>query len=280
MKLSRVNTLFVHASILCGITLGFCMTGTCQGDLMVMPKRVVFEGNKRYEDLTVANIGNDTATYVISFVQVRMKQDGSFEMISTPDSAQFFSDKNVRYFPRSVTLGPNEAQTVKIQVTKKDQLGPGEYRSHLYFRAVPKVLPLEEKPVTDSSISIQLIPIYGISIPVILRLGLNDSGVSFAEASFKVAHDTLPLLTITFNRKGNMSVYGNVMIDHVSLEGKVTRVARVNGVAVYTPNTIRNMQVVLDHGHGVNYHSGKLHVTYSDQSSKNVTLAEQDVALH
>ena len=67
-----------------------------------------------------------------------------------------------------MTLGPNESQVIKIQLNKTNDLATGEYRSHLYFRAVPAEMPLgESKPAKDSSISIKLIPVFGISIPVI-----------------------------------------------------------------------------------------------------------------
>src|SRR5437868_5880944 len=110
---------------------------SAQGNLLITPKRVVFEGNKRSEELNLANIGKDTATYIISFIQYRMEEDGKFVKITQPDPGQNFADKNLRFFPRTVTLGPNEAQTVKVQLTKANDLAPGEYRSHLYFRASP-----------------------------------------------------------------------------------------------------------------------------------------------
>ena len=61
-----------------------------------------------------------------------------------PDSGQQFADKYLRFFPRRVTLAPNESQMVKLQMVKTNELQPGEYRSHLYFRAVPKEQPLGE----------------------------------------------------------------------------------------------------------------------------------------
>ena len=99
-------------------------------------------------DLNLANTGKDSATYAISIVQIRMKEDGGFETITEPDQGQRFADRNIRFFPRSVTLGPNEAQVVKVQLMKTNELTEGEYRSHFYFRAVPKSNPLgEEAPV-------------------------------------------------------------------------------------------------------------------------------------
>src|ERR1700741_1501873 len=104
--------------------------GRGQGNLLLTPKRIVFQGSKKSQELNLANIGKDTARYIISFVQIRMKEDGSFEKISQPDSGQNFADANLRFFPRSVTLAPNETQTVKVQAVRTEELKEGEYRSH------------------------------------------------------------------------------------------------------------------------------------------------------
>ena len=71
--------------------LGFCFNSFAQGDLLVSPRRVVFEGDKQKEDLSLVNIGKDTATYSISFLQYDMKEDGSFVQIDKPDSGQKFA---------------------------------------------------------------------------------------------------------------------------------------------------------------------------------------------
>lgn len=251
-----------------------------QGNLLIMPKRVVFEGAKRSEEINLANTGTDTATYVISFVQMRMKENGAFEKIMEPDSAQFFSDKNIRFFPRMVTLAPNEAQSVKVQVTKSGELAAGEYRSHMYFRAIPKEKPLGEKAVTnDTSISVSLVPVFGISIPVIIRVGENDTKVSVTDVALKTFEDTIPAVSLTFHRSGKMSSYGDVVIEHISPEGKTTKVGMVKGLAVYTPNPSRRSQIKLNNVPGVDYHTGKLKVMYTDQSINAKSIAEEEIVL-
>ena len=265
----------------CMFVVVFSNDVVAQGNLLVTPKRVVFEGSKRSEELNLANIGKDSATYIISFIQIKMKGDGSFENISAPDSGQFFADKNLRYFPRSVTLAPNEAQTVKVQLSRATELNAGEYRSHLYFRAVPAEKPLGEKvPDADSSISVRLVPVFGISIPVIIRVGESTAKVSISGASLKVQKDTIPVLDIAFVRTGNMSVYGDVTVEHISPQGKATRVGMIKGMAVYTPTPSRVYSLALDKNAHVNYGSGKLRVVYADQSIKPVTLAEHEVVLN
>jgi P pilus assembly chaperone PapD len=256
--------------------------GYSQGDLLITPRRVVFESNRNSVDLNLANTGKDTATYAISIVQVRMTENGGFETITEPDPDQYFADKNIRFFPRSVTLGPNEAQVVKVQLVRQNQLTPGEYRSHFYFRAVPKPKPLgESEAVKDSSsISVVLTPIFGITIPVIIRVGESTTKVDLTDLKLNMVNDTLPDFSMDFNRSGNMSVYGDIAVDYISKQGKITRVGIANGVAVYTPNKIRRFRFNLNNIPGVDYHSGTLRVTYSAPSdAKPVRYAEAELPL-
>ena len=256
-------------------------TSRAQGDLLLYPKRIVFEGTKRTQELNLANSGKDTARYVLSVVQIRMKEDGSFENITEPDSGQNFADKYFRIFPRKVVLPPNEAQTVKIQLSNTGELQPGEYRSHLYIRAEPEKQPLgeEDPPKDQKNIEVKLLAVFGISIPVIIRQGENTAAVNLSDASFRM-EDTTPLAQFTLNRSGNMSVYGAISIDHISPQGKITHVAGANGLAVYTPTQRRNLTLPLEKHKDVNYYAGSLHIVYSYQGSKPAIQAEQYIKLN
>ena len=99
--------------IVCMLWVG-CAHLWAQGDLLIFPKRVVFEGKKNVEQLTLANTGKDTATYNISFLEYRMTEEGQFEALIEPDSGQNFATSYLRVFPRKVVLAPNESQTVKV----------------------------------------------------------------------------------------------------------------------------------------------------------------------
>ena len=239
-----------------------------QGDLLVTPRRVVFSGSQRVVELNLANTGQDTAQYNVSIIQYRMTEEGAFEEITEPDPGQFFADKNLRFFPRIVTLAPNEAQTVKMQVINQDRLAPGEYRSHVYFRAVPKetALGFENQNQDTTSLSVRLIPIFGITIPVIIQVGESDTEVSLSDLSVEAVNDTTNRLHMTFNRTGNMSVYGDLKVIHIAPDGSETNVGTVNGITVYTPNALRKFRFDLDRTKNVNYKSGKIRITYSAQS--------------
>lgn len=239
-----------------------------QGNLLITPRRVVFEGPKKTQELNLANTGQDSAKYNVSIVQYRMKEDGSFEEITIPDEGQNFADKNIRFFPRTVTLAPNEAQVVKMQLTKTDQLKPGEYRSHVYFRAVPKETALgsEEVNKDTAAIGVKLIPIFGITIPVIIRVGESTMKVSLSDLNLTMINDTIPRIQFAFNRTGNQSVYGDILVEHISPQTVVTPVGTVRGIAVYTPNTVRRFQMDLDKKSAVDYRSGTLKITFNAQS--------------
>ena len=177
----------IFIAVFFGFSLLFSFDANAQGNLLITPRRAVFEGSKRSLDLNLANTGRDTATYAISLIQERMNEDGSFEIITEPDPDQRFADRFIRFFPRSVTLGPNEAQVVKIQLIRSNEMIPGEYRSHFYFRAVPKNKPLGEEQATSdtTSISVKLTPIFGITIPVIIRVGEPSVKVTLSDLSFR-----------------------------------------------------------------------------------------------
>lgn len=252
-----------------------------QGNLLVYPKRMVFEGSARSKEISLSNNGNDTARYVISFVQIRMKEDGSTEIITQPDSAQQFADKNIRFFPRNVVLAPGEAQVVKFQLIKANELETGEYRSHVYIRSESEKIPIgDRKPTNDSSsLSIRMVPVFGISVPLIIKVGESTAKVTVSEKVFQMHQDSIPLLNLKVVRTGNMSVYGDIQVDHVSPSGKITRVGFVQGVAIYTPTAVRYFQIELDKSKKIDYHNGKLHITYSQQLPKSISLAETQIGL-
>ncbi len=264
------------------ILIFFIHDATAQGNLLVTPRRVVFEGNRRVMDINLANTGTDTARYNISMIQYRMTEDGSFVEITEPDPGQNFADQNIRFFPRSVTLAPNEAQVIKMQVSNTQRLQPGEYRSHAYFRAVPNAVALgsEQTDTDTTAVSIQLIPIFGISIPVIIRVGESTTRVSLSDITLSKIEDK-DILNLTFNRTGNMSVYGDLKINYISPAGRETNIANVNGISVYTPNSIRYLKVELPKESGVDLTKGRLKITYSAQSDiRPEVFAEAELLLN
>jgi hypothetical protein len=252
-----------------------------QGNLLITPMRVIFDGQKRMQELNLANTGADTARYLISFMEIRMNSNGSFDKVTEPDSGQRFASPFLRLFPRSVVLPPGEAQLVKVQLNRSSQLTDGEYRSHIYFRAVPGMNIQGEapKPADSNRISVALTPVFGVSIPVIIRIGQPVVNVTLSDASVEAPENQPARLSVIFNRSGNHSSYGDVTIDYISDKGKVTTVCSVKGLAVYTPTASRMVRMELGKFPDVNYHKGKLKIAYTTQGKDVSTIAQTELTL-
>jgi hypothetical protein len=262
--------------------LGFSPHSIAQGDLLISPKRIVFDGNRQKEELNLVNTGKDTATYSISFLQYNMNEDGSILIIEKPDSGQMFADPFLRIFPRKVTLAPGEPQVISLQCRRKPDMLAGEYRSHLYFRSEKNYSPLGMKNSTKDStlFSVQLIPIYGMSIPIIIRSGEVEVSAELSYLNLKVQQDTAAFLEVTINRKGNISIYGNLIVDYVPAQGKTYTIGTVKGIGVYTNIKRRNVSIKLNKSPGINLKTGKLKVRYtSSDESKYEVYAESEMEL-
>ena len=252
-----------------------------QGNLMITPIRVVFEGNKQKEELTLANIGKDTTTYSISFVQKQMNENGSFVNIEKADSGQMFADPYLRIFPRQVTLAPGEAQVVALQYRRKPGMEAGEYRSHLYFRSEKsyEALGMGDSNQDSTTLSVQLIPIFGMSIPIIIRTG----EVSVSAALSNLELDTQPNMTqnlkLTILRTGNISLYGDIKIQYIPERGKSYVIGTAAGVGVYTNINKRYVVVKLNNTSGKTLENGKLKVQYVSKggNKKPVVYAEGEL---
>jgi hypothetical protein len=246
----------------------FSTTGFAQGDLMIMPKRLVFDGSQRSQEINLINTGSNPSTYAISIIQYKMTESGNFEEVTEPGEGQRFATDFLRYYPRRVVLGPNEAQTVRIQLTKTGNLEQGEYRSHIYFRAVEKQTALGEEDQNEAEgISINIKTVFGISIPVIIREGASTTAIELSGLELN-RDPEIPLLSMVINRTGNMSVYGELHVEHISPEGLKTEIGKVRGLAVYTPNTKRDFAFKLQNTEMVDLNKGKLNITYKTEEGK------------
>src|SRR3546814_14862852 len=112
--------------------------------------------------------------------------------------------------PRRVTRPPNQPQVGRVGVRVPEGLLPGEYRAHMLFRAVPDVVPAvaaEAKPA-GAGVSIALTQSYGITNPVIVRVGDRGAAASIGEAWVSEGADG-QAFNFDLSRRGDRSVYGD-----------------------------------------------------------------------
>ncbi|WP_338502084.1 molecular chaperone [Sphingomonas kaistensis] len=208
------------------------------GDLLVAPTRIILNGGRGTE-VILNNIGDDTATYRISVEVKRMRADGSFEDVAAPNAREATARDMIVYAPRRVVLPPRQPQTIRIAARAPAGLADGEYRVHLLFRAVPAAQPPVATPADFKGIGFALTPVYGVTIPVIVRLGNLSAKAGIANVG-KIMLEGKPAIAMELSRTGSRSTYGEV---RVLKAGMKEPLAIQRGIAVYTEVDSRTVTV-------------------------------------
>jgi P pilus assembly chaperone PapD len=212
------------------------------GDLLVAPKRIVLDG-RRGTEIVLNNIGDEPATYRISVEFRRMTPEGSLVDVTDPSADEKAAEDMIIYAPRRVTLVPHQPQSIRIAARPPQGVPDGEYRIHLLFRAIPParpVAPADGEPV--KGLHLQLIPIYGVTIPVIVRLGNLQVQAAISNVHLDKM-DGKPEIALDLSRSGTRSTFGDV---RVFKPGVKDPIALQKAVALYTEIGERHMEIPVD----------------------------------
>lgn len=264
----------------------FPLVSNAAASLMVTPSRVVFDERTRTAQITLMNQGDETGEFRISFIRQQMTESGRFVPVETNEEGMY-SDTMIRYSPRQITLPPGQSQVVRLMLRKPRNLADGEYRSHMLFQTLPKPSTSRLENQTDSAgngISVEIIPLVGISIPVIVRHGKLESQVAFKNAHYIPAteENPVPRIALEMHRSGNQSVYGDIRAVFIPNSGGTPiTVGMANGVAVYTPNSMRTFTQNMSIPEGVVLQGGKLRILYLEPGKDEAQglLAETQIDL-
>jgi len=168
-----------------------------------------------------------------------------------------------------------------LQFRRKSNMQPGEYHSHLYFRAEKDNTPLGMKnPKTDSThLTINLIPVYGLCIPIIIRTGDAKVNITLSDLKLEKKPELTNWLKLTLNRSGNISTYGDIIVEYLPAKGKAIQIGAIRGIGVYTDINKRNIAIKLNNSSATPYLNGKLRIRYisNDESKKSEVLAEGEL---
>ena len=253
-----------------------------RAELMLHPTRIVFEQNQRAAQIELINNGTRPASYRIALVNRRMTDAGQFEPADSPGPGERFADSMLRYSPRQITLQPGTAQTVRVMLRKPAELAEGEYRSHLLFDKLPDAEGENsiEQRGQDSGIGVVVNALVGASVPVIVRHGKVDASVKLSGLAVQYDATRRPLLAMRFEREGGSSVYGDVSVSFTPRGGKTHTVGQVGGIAVYTPNRVRQAALPLQLPAGVSLAAGSLEVVFRERpEAGGRQLAQASLAL-
>ena len=210
------------------------------GDLLVAPTRLVLDGRKGAE-IILNNIGDEPATYRISVDFRRMDQNGSLENVAQPTAADQTAADMIIYAPRRVTLAPHEPQAIRIAARPPRGLPDGEYRVHMLFRAIPPAVPVVQAAAKEpeKGLKFELIPVYGVTIPVIVRLGNLQATAGIANVHLD-KKDGNSVVSLDLSRSGQRSTFGEV---RVVKSGVKDPIAVQKAVAVYTEINTRHLSL-------------------------------------
>jgi len=225
--------------LLAGFCLSFVVLESAQS-LSVTMKRIVFEGPKRAEVLTIINNSNKVETYRIGWIHYVMNNEGQLVPVpkeELPPSVKPASDM-IRYAPRRITVGAKSSQQIRIMMRLPAGVEDGEYRSHLWIRTEPDVEELKRsaeefrrKSGSNQSVSIEMLP--GITMPVIIRKGAVDANLEIQNLQASQSPGFVDV-SYTLARGGLRSVYGD--IDYVCNAGMQNEfiLKKERGLGIYS----------------------------------------------
>jgi P pilus assembly chaperone PapD len=209
------------------------------GDLLVAPTRIVLDGRKGAE-IILNNIGDEPATYRVSVEFRRMNEAGELVDVTTPSDSDRKAEDMIVYAPRKVSLAPHEPQAIHISARPPQGLPDGEYRVHLLFRAIPPATPVvQAEGEAPKGVQFKLTPVYGVTIPVIVRLGNLQAKAGIADVHLEKG-DTGPAVGLDLVRSGTRSTYGEVRVLRAGIKDPI---AIQKGIAIYTELDKRHVSV-------------------------------------
>ena len=228
------------------------------GDLLVAPTRVILD-SRRGTEVILNNIGDEEATYRITLELRRMNDQGRLDDVALESATD--QEKGalgaIRYAPRRVTLPPNQPQSIRIGLQPGEALADGEYRAHMLFRAIPKAPAADGSDAAAGGLKIQIIPIYGISIPIIVRKGNLQATAALSNVRMGKNNEG-PTLDFDLNRAGSKSIFGEI---HVSKPGIADPISVTRGIAAYPEISRRKVSIDLDPETAAQMH-GEIIISY------------------
>jgi hypothetical protein len=248
-------------------------------DLLIAPTRLILDARGTGQ-VILSNVGEKEATYRITAELRRMTPDGDIADVDPAQATELEKAalEMVRFAPRRVVLPPGQPQAIRISSRPPEGLPDGEYRIHLSFNGVPEVAPVApaagEEP---QGISIQLTPIYGITIPIIVRKGELEATAAISNPRIERDVQGAAFLRLDMTRQGNASVFGEIIVTRPG-QGDPVYVAR--GIAIYPEIENRELSLPLTPEQATAMAGGRLHIEYREfQENGGALLASTEGAV-
>jgi hypothetical protein len=236
-------------------------------NLNISPKRLTFDRAGKSATVYIFNQGTTPASVDIGLVDRVMEPSGQ---ISPADQAAAKPETKplvdrlqsakpmLLATPHRAVLEPGKGQTIRVRVMPgvAEQMAKGEYRTHLTVTTIPPkdmgTTAEEAAGVKPGELSFTVYSVFGISVPVIVRLGDPDVRAGIENPQLVWADvpqpdgqppKRTPVLDFDLVRQGASSLFGNVEV-RGKAKGK-DPIGLARGVGVYTEIDRRAMQIPL-----------------------------------
>lgn len=168
--------------------------------------------DSRTGQVRFTNTSQSTKSYNIGMVNFQQNKDGTYTNINKAMPGNPFADPYLEWAPHQATLAPGQSQIVRVRRRGMAAAPDGEYVSHMLIRELPDDADLYGTYADKSQgLSINLRPLYGVSIPVMIEHGHLASDARLGDVrAFKRGGQ--PIASVTVSRSGNRSFYGTVVV--------------------------------------------------------------------
>jgi P pilus assembly chaperone PapD len=188
----------------------------------VAPTRVILSMRERAREVKVIN-PTETPMEIEASLDFQLIRSDSLGAI-TLDSAQNPQERArschgwLKVFPRRFVLLPHASRSIRVLVQPPDSIGDGEYWGRLVVGSVPIDHDLAAGGDTTEGISTSLTMKLELSLPVIYRKGVAETGIEIKSANVKrVDADLLALFDLA--RRGNSAWRGTIFVNLRSSDG-------------------------------------------------------------
>lgn len=256
-------------------------------NLNISPKRLTFDRAGKSATVYIFNQGTTAAAVDIGLIDRVMLPDG--QITPADDAATKPATKPIvdrlqsakpllLATPRRAVLEPGKGQTIRVRVMPgpAETVAKGEYRTHLTITTIPPkdlgTTAEQAAGVKPGELSFTVYSVFGISIPVIVRLGNPDvrAGIENPHlvyvdvpASGETPAKHTPVLDFDIVRQGSSSLFGNVEVRGAKSRGK-DPIGLARGVGVYTEIDRRAMQLPLNRAPAA---GESLEITFTDDDT-------------
>jgi P pilus assembly chaperone PapD len=264
------------------LVLFLSFVNSVQANLLVTPKRIVFDERDRTHQVVLINASTQARSYRLEWVEQQQTDGGTYRLLKDEETLGRKKASDImRFSPRQVRLGPGERQVVKILARRSANMAPGEYRSHLLFSALPLETEVSDEAVDGMKVLLNVLVSY--SIPVILNVDYKAPQVSVSDVQVieqKDKETKFADVNVTLSKTGSYSTYGKVKVYFkAENQDSFKEVAILNGVSIYgEANSYTARLTWLD---APESRRGELRIRYEgDEEFSGTTFAEEVVSIN